>query len=317
MAKASKKGRAGAINEARELISLLAALDDEGDSIDVSAIAERFDCDEAHARKLLYLLSSSNTENYIVPFYADDDEKNLVLGNATTGSRGYGLRLSAAETTALLAALEKLGVPKDDPLRSRLDSSLLSADAKINRADVRRLFGGEKVVSIPEHVQTCSAAIAGKKALRFLYTKVREQGTSERLVVPQSLEFKEGFWYVNTYDLMRSGTRQFKVDRMEQLAIEDVPQTAPQELPVGEKGRGQTMVLLAYTDIAYLEKYLWWPDLEFLVKNEDGSGTAQIPYLENSTWLPRQVAACGGTVTTSNAQVNQLAREYAEAQLNS
>ena len=317
MAKASKKGRAGGLNEARELIALLATLDDEGDSIDAAAIAERLDCDEAHAQKLLYLLSSTNTENYIVPLYADDSEKNLVLANATTGSRGYGLRLSAAETTALLAALEKLGVPKDDPLRARLDSSLLSAEAKIDRADVRRVLGGEKATSIPEHVQTCSAAIAGKKALRFLYTKVRERGTSERLVVPQSLEFKEGFWYVNTYDLVRSDTRQFKVDRMEQLAIEDVPQTAPRDLPAGEKGRARTLVQLAYTDVRYLENYLWWPDLEFLTQNEDGSGTAQIPYLENSTWLPRQVAACGGTVTTNNAQVNQLAREYAQAQLSS
>lgn len=316
MAKASKKGRAGALNEARELIALLATLDDEGDCIDAAAIAERLGCDEAHAKKLLYLLGSAYTENYIVPLYADDAEKNLVLGNATTGSRGYSLRLSAAETTALLAALEKLGVPEDDPLRERLRSSLLSADASIDRLAVRRMLGGEKTASIPEHVQTCSAAIAGKKALRFLYTKVREQDMHERLVVPQSLEFKEGFWYVNTYDLARGGTRQFKVNRMEQLKIEEIPQTAPRDLPIGEKGQAQTMVQLTYTDIRYLKEYLWWPDLEFLAQNEDGSGTAQIPYLENSTWLPRQVAACGGTVTTNNAQVNQLAREYAEAQLN-
>lgn len=85
MAKASKKGRAGALNEARELIALLATLDDEGDSIDAAAIAERLGCDEGHAKKLLYLLGSAYTENYIVPLYADDAEKTLSLATPRRG----------------------------------------------------------------------------------------------------------------------------------------------------------------------------------------------------------------------------------------
>lgn len=317
MASKGTKGRKGAKNDARVIELIISEFIEKGDRVDAKDIARVFDQPVDHANKLLSnALTSSNSDTYNMPLIFDsEDESSLTLIDSR-GARGYKLRLGPGEAIALIAALERLGIPEEDQLRARLVSSLLASDAPSGDM-VRRTLGGENSVHAPENVRTCAAARANNVALRFMYTKVGQQSTEERRVFPEALTCEEDLWYLDAYDFARSGRRRFRVDRMERLVLEDIPQTAPQDLPVGEKNREQTMVQLTYTDIAYLEKYLWWPRLEFLTQNEDGSGTAQIPYLENSTWLPRQVAACGGTVTTNNPQVNQLAREYAEAQLNS
>lgn len=320
MPKAGKTGRTGAVDEARELLALLATLDDEGDRIEAEAIAKRLGCDVERAKKLIYLVGSAYTDNWIPSFYTDDDEQDLVLGNATTGARGYGLRLSASETRAVLAALEKLGTRAGDPLREKLAASVLSADAQVDGETLRRSLGGEKDVAVTEYVQTCSEAIHRKKALRFWYAKVNDDAASaaERLAVPRSITCEEGLWYLDCYDTGRRATRRFRIDRMSRLTCEDVPAGAVHEAQAaaaaGERPRRQTMVRLTFSDAAFIEKYLWWPDIKILTI-EDGHGEAEIPYLENSAWLPRQIAACGGSVTTNNEQVNRLARDYAAAQL--
>lgn len=66
-------------------------------------------------------------------------------------------------------------------------------------------------VEVPgvEHLETCFAAIAGSLTLSFTYKN------EARTVVPASLSFRSGRWYVATWDVDRDAERLFRLDRME------------------------------------------------------------------------------------------------------
>jgi proteasome accessory factor B len=66
-------------------------------------------------------------------------------------------------------------------------------------------------VEVPgvEHLEACFAAITGNRRLSFTYKG------EKRTVVPASLSFRSGRWYLDTWDVDREAERLFRLDRME------------------------------------------------------------------------------------------------------
>lgn len=296
-------GRPGALGQARELVALASSLSEAGDSLSADAVAARLGMGRAQAEKLVGLLATAATADGTgLPLVEDGDGALTLLLDA--GVRGRRLKLNLAETAALLAALDRMGVAADDPLRERLEGSL-PGDAP-DEGLVHRMLG--ELSSGGGVLLTCARALREGMDLRFSYQGAEGGAARGRQVRPEGIRHEEGRWYLDAYDLGRHGERTFRLNRME--GVEAISPAPPEAR--GARRRAHT-VTLTFSDARYLD-LLPWHDLT--VEKGAGSGVvrATIPYY-GGMWLPRMVAACGGSVTADDADVNALAKGYARSQL--
>ena len=292
-------GRHGALDEARELVSLLTSLSEAGDALAPDAVAERLGVSRERANKLIGLvLTSAAGDGSVLPLVEDGEEVTLLLSD---GMRGRSLRLTRSETLALVAALERLGVPGDDPLRARLESSL---SALVSEEQARRTLGASDS-PVSTQVTACARALAGRRALSFSYRKPGS-APERRLAAPLGLRHEDGTWYLDARDLERGGERTFRLDRMSDMADGGAVAAQGHEAD----NREARLVRVYFSDPRYLD-LLPWHDLEVLSR-DDGEApiVAETPYY-GGMWLPRMIAACAGTAHTNDAEVTALVRAYA------
>ena len=115
-------------------------------------------------------------------------------------------------------------------------------------------------------------------------------------------------WYLDAHDLDREGERTFRLDRMEE--VEQGPRTTE---PKKCEKNARREVDITFGDPHYLD-LLPWHGLRVTGNGEDGSVSARIDYY-GGMWLPRMIAACGGTARTADPEVARLALEYARGLL--
>ncbi len=303
----NNKGRTDTSNQARDVINVANSLEKENDYVAAKVVEKKLGYSEKESKELLGHIQNSSTEHQFFGVYPTTDEGNDLVLSSSSGVRGHALRLSKGESIALLAAFNKIGISENNPLRSHI-SPFISAEG-VDADAIKRTLGSKKTSAAAQAVTLCTEAIGNHQGLKFVYTK--PDGTSKkRCVDPKALYSDNEFWYIKgiDHDDPRK-LKNFKIDRMSELevvdSLGDVSKLSADE---------EQIVELTFRNKIYID-YLYWPKLKTLEETDDKI-VATIPYY-GGTWLPRQVAACGGTVTTNNAQVNQLAREYAEAQLNS
>ncbi|MBM6676009.1 WYL domain-containing protein [Olsenella uli] len=299
-------GRPGSLDEARELVALVTSLSDAGDALGADAVAERLGVSEERAEKLLELvLSSASAGGAGLPLAEDGDLLTLV---GADGVRGRRLRLSHAETLALDAALERLGVPGDDPLRETLSGAL--AAEPVDEGLVRRLMAGERgEKGLARTLVACGRAIAGRRVLEFAYRKPDGGTTERRRVVPRELRSEDGAWFLDAHDLDRNAERTFRADRMSEV---ETGRRAPDGPTEPERPRART-VRLTFEDAALLD-LLPWHDLHVTSAPGARPVVAETPYY-GGMWLPRMLAACGGSARCDDPEVTSLATSYAQQQL--
>lgn len=296
-------GRPGALDEARELVALVASLSEAGDALTAEAVASRLGTSVERAEKLISLvLTSVGTGGATLPLVEDGGEVTLAFSQ---GVRGRRLRLTRTETLALAAALERLGVDGDDPLRARLEQA--AAREGVDEALVRRVVSEDQDVP-REALEACARALVRREDLSFSYRKSPDAAAEGRLVRPEGLRHEDGSWYLDALDLGRGARRTFRLDRME--GVRGVAAREP--LVRSEAGaRRAREVRISFSDPSYLD-LLPWHDLR-VERTADGV-QGVTPYY-GGMWLPRMLAACGGTATTDDTEVAALARSYARGQL--
>lgn len=296
-------GRPGALDEARELVALVASLSEAGDALTAEAVASRLGTSVERAEKLISLvLTSVGTGGATLPLVEDGGEVTLAFSQ---GVRGRRLRLTRTETLALAAALERLGVDGDDPLRARLEQA--AAREGVDEELVRRVVSEDQDVP-REALEACARALVRREDLSFSYRKSPDAAAEGRLVRPEGLRHEDGSWYLDALDLSRGARRTFRLDRME--GVRGVAASEP--LVRSEAGaRRAREVRISFSDPSYLD-LLPWHDLR-VERTADGV-QGVTPYY-GGMWLPRMLAACGGTATTDDAEVAALARSYARGQL--
>lgn len=297
-------GRPGSLEEARELVTLVSSLSEAGDALDAGAVAARLGVSRERAEKLLSLvLTARTTAGSGLPLTEDDGMLALVSGD---GTRGRALRLTRSETLALAAALGRLGVGEDDPLRARLESAL-AADP-VDEGLARRVTGARADEGEAGSLAVCAQALAGHRDLAFSYRRLGETEAAERSVRPTALRCEDGAWLLDAFDLGHSGERTFRVDRMG-----DVRETEPGERPVAAPGGDHASartVCLTFSDPSYLE-LLPWHELDVEPARGDGTVRARTPWY-GGPWLVRMVAACGGTCATDDPELAARVRELAD-----
>ena len=305
-ARSTGAGRPGSLDEARELVALVSSLSEAGDALNAAAVAERLGVSEERGEKLVELvLCSTLVGGTGLPLVSDEGGLTLVGAN---GVRGRRLRLTHAETLALVAALERLGVPDDDPLRTTLEESLSSEP--VSEELVRRLMaGGSGTGPLAAALSCCAQAIASRREVLFLYRKSGEKDAERRRVVPTALRTEDDAWFLDAFDLVRDGERTFRLDRMEGVSLGDHPE-APQSEARGPSAR---LVDVSFDEASYLD-LLPWHALQVVSAPAGGPVRARIPYY-GGMWLPRMIAACSGSAHCDDPEVAALVKSYAREQL--
>lgn len=296
-------GRKGSLEESRELVALASSLTERGDGVSPAAIEQKFGVEREQALKLIKILREAEVgPSSYLPLDEDDD---VVYLSVSGGLAGRALRLSRAETTALLAALERIGVPDDDPIRTRLQTAL--AKGPLDYDLVRRLVADEGDERSADALAACSQAIAWGRSLSFGYRRVGQdtRAPERRHVVPRELRHDSGLWYLQAYDLDRAAGRVFRVDRMDDAQV-----GARRADPVREQDEAPEAreVTLHFLDRRLLD-LLDWHELE-LVSDGPTEAVGRISYY-GGDWLPRMVCAGGGSVTCDDVEVSRRAAQIA------
>lgn len=308
MARRTGAGRIGGVEEARQLVALVGSLSEGGDMLTADTIVSRLGVTRETATKMLMLIvSAGDDEGSYLGVSTTDDYTEVSLA-FSGGMRGKGVRLTKSETIAVAAALNRIGVPADDPLRASIERSLLSP--AVDQDELRRVLAPMSTTVEGEALSACANALANGRAMAFDYRGSLDSEPRRRRVEPTSLEQREGNWYLDGFDLDRIGVRRFRVDRMS--GVSDAGRSrgmgsAAQEEPTRS-------VAIRFSDPSYLSLFAW-PGL--VLESRDASGASgTIPYF-GGMWLPRHVAACAGTVEVDDDEVMGLARAYAAEQLRS
>jgi len=290
------------VEEARELVTLVATLSDEGAKLDAETIATRLGTTSDEARKLLSLiLTASTSDGDYLSLIENDDGTEVSLAFAE-GMHGKRLRLTSGEMLAITAALDRLGVPADDPVRKAIESSLSSAG--FDEAALRRMLAQTPTKNDSTVLRACAKARCDHSDLVFTYRHVGGSDHDERHVAPITVRLEDDAWYLDGFDRARGGQRTFRVDHMSNVSV---------VTPAGEVAEKEIApsreVRITLRDEHYLA-LLHWKHLE-VISRKDGVISARIPYF-GGMWLPRMVAACSGTASTDDHEVNSLAVEYAK-----
>lgn len=303
----TKAGRVGGVEEARQLVALVATLTEPGDTLDAPMVAARLGVDGATAAKLLQIIRSSQTGDSSYLPIVDEDGEGLTLAdhrgpNVTSGRR---LRLTDAETRAVSDALVRLGVGPGDPLRQLIDDTLSSPGVDLEA--MRRTLAPGASAEEAHSLGICAEALRDGRTLGFTYRKVHSTDVSTRQVAPLRTERRGNSWYLIATDLASGGERTFRMDHMSAVALGSAAPSSQEPQPAGQQSDGQ-MVGLVFGDPSYLD-LLDWHGLVVEARSE-GTVRAHIPWY-GGDWLPRMVAACAGTASCDDARVMARAQELA------
>jgi len=224
------------------------------------------------------------------------------------------VRLSAAETRALVAALETTGHEPGDPLVGKLLAAVAAPlDAEALMAVVRGggAGGGGGSAGIRETYEVLAEALEAGEAVEISYFTGSSGRQSVRVVRPYSMVNERGAWYVTGFCELAGEVRTFRVDRIREAratgarferaegasaAREAEARGAWARGAAGVAPRGEELpraVLLLRGGAPWREERDW-PGAEFLAR-EGGAVEVRVPY-SSPWWVARRVCAGLGTI---------------------
>lgn len=150
-----------------------------------------------------------------------------------------------------------------------------------------------------EHLPALRQAVADQRVVRLTYRSASKAELAQREVEPWGLVGRLGSWYLQGYCRRAEGARDFRLDRVRDLAVttEVLPgrpgPPAPHGPPVYEPGPGDEQVVLD------LEPDAWWV-AEWLVAEdvtEDGPRRRVTLRTGQRAWLVRLLLGLGEAAT--------------------
>ena len=302
MAKRSsaRAGRKNNSERIRELVALLGSLSKTGDSITLDAISSRLGMSLDEARSMVDIVCQASGEEINgLLMSSNDEETEYTL--QYPGTHGVPIRLTHAETMALLHALDVAGIGEDEPLRKTLGESYVSHE--VAASEVRRTLGTPAEAS--GALYFCAKACAETRRLAFMYKGIRDEAPRQRSVRVRQLLSDNGRWYILADDLLIDEERKFNVARMSDVRLEEELKDAT-PAPSTEVQR----VGITFTNKTYYSSFDW-PGIR-ITKSDDNTIQGSIPYYGNqSTWLLRRICAGNGCITVDDKRIMEQAAQYA------
>jgi proteasome accessory factor C len=143
-------------------------------------------------------------------------------------------------------------------------------------------------------VRTVNEAIAKRRVLELQYYKENEDEFVKRQVEPYQLVHGPEGWYLGCFDLGRSDTRHFRLDRMKEAVITDrgfEPRDGVEEILAQQEWLAHGEVTSAGVARVWVapERARWLREERTVVEElSDGAVVVELPY-GSSEWLAREV----------------------------
>jgi hypothetical protein len=300
MARTRRSGRKDNTERIRDVVALFGSLSRRGDSVSIEAISNRLGVSIEEAHKLMNIVCcASGEEGSHLPISSNEDETEFTLQYA--GSTGRPIRLTHAETIAVQHAFDVCGIPLDDSLRQRVSDQIASPDVALE--DIRRELGEGNADA---NLLTCIWSEVEERSIAFDYLGLKDSTPKPRHARVRSVKRSEDTFYIYALDLDLMQNRNFRIDRMSNVILQDV-----MRLPEQIQDSEEQYVRLIFTDKTYLSLFSW-PGIRVL-SELDNVIQAEIPYFgDRSDWLIKRICACGGAVTTDDENIMDQARALAE-----
>jgi len=244
--------RITATGRLQRLLAILQWAAAQPDGAPVDALCERFHLRPAELVKELDLANMINADS---PFY-DEMPFEVFVEDDRVFVRLFSfrrpMRLTPAEGLALVAAADSL-VDDDDP-----DGPLGRALAKL-----ATVFGIEPGQSIDvdldpdggEAGRRLRQAVADDRQVSFVYWTYGRDAVARRVVDPWDLFNENATWYLAGWAHDAGAARNFRLDRMQDLAVEDTPRTQPAPEAVERSARSVDEAPQVVLDLA---PWAWW-----------------------------------------------------------
>ena len=147
-------------------------------------------------------------DGYFLPplSFTPDEAAMLVLG-----AHAVRWAVDAPYRQAAQLALRKLEAVLPQEARERAQELYESM----------RIFGGWTSAEDADKVGALRGAILERRVVSLRYHSPRHEQASEREVEPYALQFYRGIWHLDAYCRLRHDMREFRLDRVDSLAILD------------------------------------------------------------------------------------------------
>ncbi|GAB3555053.1 WYL domain-containing protein [Arthrobacter tumbae] len=230
---------------------------------------------------------------------------------------GDPIRFGLDEVCALLVGLDALinlpGLPDDSAVRSAREKLRAGAgDAgRMNDSIATRITEDE----VAPVLATVRAGIEQQRQLHLRYVVPARDEVTERFVEPLGAFLHQDAWYLDAWCHSAGGRRNFRLDRVQQVELTDLPATAKAETPsaIFDPTGAHSAVVLVLTPGAQwiVESYA----AERTATTADGRVAAEI-MVSTSAWLPGLVASLGGECSVAEPETErESALRFVEAAL--
>lgn len=224
------------------------------------------------------------------------------------------IRLSAAETAALAAAMQTTGAGADDPLVAQLLDATASAtfDAESFASTLQATTSAHDTGVF----ETLSDAVSNREVLAIAYSKSGTDDVTVRSIEPTALVLERGAWYVNAWCRTADDWRTFRLDRIRAAEFAG-DRFEARELPsssvIGFLSGALPVARLRFEPgEPYTERE--WPGSLLVETRSDGSALVDVPYA-GVEWISRQVVArLGAVVVEEPTVVIDAVRTLAQAE---
>lgn len=304
--------RPSSADRAKRLLALIRILADHGE-LSVAEVAADLGIDEDTAEADLELLSCcgvSQIDPYaLVPVFVEDGVVQ-VFGELPALSEP--VRLSAAEASALSAALQAAGMSASEPLPRKLIAA--AAAPEISAEDLERTLRADAAPGGSFVFEPLTLAVEERRVVTIEYRAYGRLGETKRTIEPISLMQELGAWYVRAYVRETDDVRTFRLDRIRDARLtRETFEPRSAEAPAPESALPTAGLPVATVRLAECETFSEreWPGGR-VVSTEDGV-TIEVPYA-GTAWIARQVVArMGAAEVAAPAEVREavavLARE--------
>ena len=195
-ARKDRAGRPGGSELTRLMLAILGGLTEDGDMVNVHAVARRFSNSDDFAERLIESIKVLPAgDDFFLPLYFKDGDPDVALVEG--GVRGRRLRLTRDETFALIAAFDRIGISESNSLRKSIMGTMASLDVSADetqRTDapsggsdttalercVQALCTGRRIVALCAHLVEKIAADLLDKSGRHVTLRLSEEHSLSR-----------------------------------------------------------------------------------------------------------------------------------------
>jgi proteasome accessory factor C len=270
---------------------LIGAARDEG-SLPTKQVLGELNISMEELREDLDVLNVVNFGGGTYVLYAEINGDRIEVDPDTYGDNfARPARLLPLEAKALVAAIDLFGdhLPQTGLQTAR--KKIVDALGHDPSQEGLEIAPGRDDSSV---VRTVNEAIQSHRVLQLQYYKENEDDFVKREVEPYQLVKGPEGWYLGCWDLGRSGTRHFRLDRMREATVTDVefePREGVEEMLAEQEWLVHGEVTTAGIARVWVapERARWLREQRTVVEElSDGAVVIELPY-GSSDWLAREV----------------------------